>query len=409
MTAILRRILAYARKVLRWEEHLDAITDSRPRPEIATSSVMRSAAVMFLSRQGSLNALEQSAGSTFWRKWLGRRAPSADTMGRVADLVDADGIRRLGHEVYSRLKRNKALRAFANGMLLGVLDGHESHATYRRHCTGCLERTIHTVNGDRIQYYHRHVTLELVGPEMCLLLDAEPIAPGEGEVAAALRLLERVIAAYRRAFDIVLGDALYADAKVFNYALSKGKDMMAVLKDERRDLHTDACALFDEMSPVMLRRGNRQCECWDIEGFTSWPQVTGPIRVVRSVERYTVHRQLTDEDEQLAAHWMWVTTASSKRVSTRGIVQFGHLRWTIENEGFNELSTRWHADHVYKHTSEAMLAFLLLMMVCLNVFLAFYRLDLKPARRRGCSMLHISRLIAAELYQSIAGPPRAPT
>ena len=48
-------------------------------------------------------------------------------------------------------------------------------------------------------------------------------------------------------------------------------------------------------------------------------------------------------------------------------------------------------------------------MVCLNVFMAFYHLNLKPARQRACSMLHISRLLAGELYHSIAGPPRAPT
>ena len=402
-------MLAYARKVLRWEEYLDSVTDSRPRPEIATSVVMRSAAVMFLSRLGSLNAFEQSADSTFWHKWLEHAPPSADTMGRVASLANAGEIRRLGHAIYSQLKRNKALKPFACGTLLAILDAHESHATYRRHCKGCLERTIHTASGDCIQYYHRHVTLQLVGPEMCLLLDAEPIRPREGEIAAGLRLLERVIEAYPRAFDIVLGDALYANANVFNYVLSKGKDIIAVLKDERRDLLTDARSLFDEMSPVMLRRGNRQCECWDIEGFTSWPQVTQPVRVVRSVERYTVHRQLNDQDEQLQANWMWVATASQKRLSTGGVVQFGHLRWTIENEGFNELSTRWHADHVYKHDSQAMLVFCLLAMVCLNVFIAFYRLNLKPARRRACSMLHISRLIAGELYQSIAGPPRAPT
>jgi hypothetical protein len=409
LTEILRRILAYAGKVLRWEEHLDAVTDSRPSPQIPPAVVMRSAAVMFLSRLGSLNAFEQSADRPFWAKWLGRAAPSADTMGRVADGLDTDGIRQLGHGVYSRLKRNKALKPFANGMLLAVLDGHESHATYRRHCAGCLERTVHTAHGDRIQYYHRHVTLQLVGPTLCLLLDAEPLRPGEGEITAALRLLERALPTYPRAFDLVLGDALYADATVFNAVLSKGKDMMAVLKDERRDLYADALSLFDTMSPVALRQANRQCECWDIEGFTSWPQVTTPVRVVRSIERYTVHRQLTDEDEDLEAHWMWVTTASSKQISTRGIVHFGHLRWTIENEGFNELSTRWHADHVYRHTSEAMLAFLLLMMVCVNVFLAFYRLNLKPARRRAFSMLHVSRLIAAELYQPPGGPPRAPT
>jgi len=395
--------------VLKWQEHLDLITDSRPRPEIPTSVVMRSAAVMFLSRLGSLNAFEQSAKSRFWHKWLGQFPPSADTIGRVASLANADDIRRLGHAVYSRLKRNKALKPFACGMLAAILDGHESHATYRRHCSGCLERTIHTADGDRRQYYHRHVTLQLVGPDMCVLLDAEPIGPGQGEAAAGLGLLDRVIAAYPRAFDVVLGDALYADSTVFNHVLGKGKDMIAVLKDETRDLFTDACSLFAETSPVMVRRGNRQCDCWDISGFTSWPQVNQPVRVVRSVERYTVRRQLDKQDEQLETNWMWVTTLAQNLVSTEGVVHFGHLRWKIENEGFNELSTRWHADHVYRHESQAILVFCLLAMVCVNVFVAFYRLNLKPVRRQSCSMLHVSRLMAGELYQSIAGPPRAPT
>ena len=41
-----------------------------------------------------------------------------------------------------------------------------------------------------------------------LLLDHEPHRPGEGEVATALRLLERVLGAYPRGFDLVLADAL---------------------------------------------------------------------------------------------------------------------------------------------------------------------------------------------------------
>jgi len=45
-----------------------------------------------------------------------------------------------------------------------------------------------------------------------LLLDHEPQRPGEEEVETALRLLARVIPAYPRAFDVVLADALYAEA-----------------------------------------------------------------------------------------------------------------------------------------------------------------------------------------------------
>lgn len=58
--AILRRILAYARKTLKWEERLDAVRDARRRPQIAARVIVRAVAVMFLSRRGSLNALEQT-------------------------------------------------------------------------------------------------------------------------------------------------------------------------------------------------------------------------------------------------------------------------------------------------------------------------------------------------------------
>jgi len=88
----------------------------------------------------------------------------------------------------------------------------------------------------------------------------------------------------------------------------------------------------------------------------------------------------------------------------------GHGRWTIENQGFNELVNRWYADHVYKHQAHAMLNFWLMAVLCLNLFLAFYRRDLKPAARQAASMLQIARQIAAELFGAFpAGPARAPT
>ena len=30
-----------------------------------------------------------------------------------------------------------------NGLGVGVLDGHENHASYLHHCSGCVQRTIH--------------------------------------------------------------------------------------------------------------------------------------------------------------------------------------------------------------------------------------------------------------------------
>jgi hypothetical protein len=79
----------------------------------------------------------------------------------VHALLDANRLRQGIHDVYERLKRNKALPGIY-GLGVVVLDGHESHASYLRHCSGCLQRTIHAAGGDRIQFYHRQVTLLLL-------------------------------------------------------------------------------------------------------------------------------------------------------------------------------------------------------------------------------------------------------
>src|SRR5713226_4386342 len=108
---------------------------------------------------------------------------------------------------------------------------------YRRHCAGCLQRMVKTEQGERIQYYHRQVTLMLLpGPRpgrkpLRLLLDCEPIVPGEDEVACAMRLLTRALAAYPRAFDLILADALYATAPFFNFVIDHGKHVLSVLKE----------------------------------------------------------------------------------------------------------------------------------------------------------------------------------
>lgn len=396
--------------MLHWEEGLDAVQDTRRRPQIATGFIIRAIAVMFLSRLGSLHALEQSRPSRFWGRWLGGPLPSADTVGRVAARAEAEDVRSLLHDQYAHLKRMKALPPPAHGLMAAIVDGHESHATFRRRCAGCLQRTVHTQEGERIQYYHRHVTLQLVGAGLAVLLDLEPQRPGEDEVAAALRLLERVLGTYPRAFDVVVADALYADPRMFNTVLAHGKNMIAVLKNNQPGLLEDARGLWAHLVPQAACHAGRSCTCWDLEGFTSWPQVRGPVRIVRSVEPWTVRRQLDGQVEERSSDWAWVTTLSKVQASTNAVLQLGHARWTIENQGFNELVNRWHADHVYKHQANALLVFGLLVMACLNLFLAFYCRDLKPAVRQAASMLHVARAIAAELLGGAPhGPARAPT
>ena len=292
------------------------------QPRIPASRVVQSVAALFWARLGSLNALELAAHSRFFRRWLGQSVCSADSVGRVTALMDAEGLRCGIHHLYARLKRNKALPD-QGGLGVAALDGHESHASYRRHCPGCLERTIRTGQTERTQYYHRQVTLMLLPgarpgcDPVRFLLDHEPQRAGEDEVATALRLLERVLGSYPRGFDLVLADALYSTAPLFNFLLARGKHVLTVLKDDRRNLYQDATALFAAFPAKAGSFRSRKCLWWDFPGLLSWPQVHAPVRVIRSQETRTVRRQLDGKDETLTSDWIWVTTLPEQSVLHR--------------------------------------------------------------------------------------------
>jgi len=389
------------------------LRDRRQRPRRSTAAVVKSATVLFWARLGSLNAWEQLNHTSVFKTWLAEKPASADTLGRVHAGLEADGLRAGLRHVYDCLKRNKALPD-DQGWAIAVVDGHESSASYLRCCPGCLERTLHTSGGDRTQYYHRQVTLMLLpgAPSgrqpLRLLLDAEPQRAGEDEVTTALRLLKRALSTYPRAFDLVLADALYATAPFFNFLLQRGKHALVVLKDERRDLYQDVAGLLDQTPSQPGSYRDRQCCWWDFSDLHSWPQVQAPVRVVRSLETYSIRRQLDGHKVVQTSDWLWVTTAPATQLFTHQVVRFGHQRWDIENYGFNELITGWDADHVFRHHPNAIECFLLVAFLAFNIFHAFLLLNLKPAVRAGRTTIFWAMRIAADLYADISTTPRPP-
>ena len=385
---------------------LQGITDSRSRPRIKTSAVVGSALAMEIAQMGSLNAVSQTRGNCFWKKWITDGVlPSADTIGRIFGLIEVNTIRAVLKHNYRRLKRNKALRpAFHDNLFAVIIDGHESSASYLSCCPDCLQREIKTASGSKIQYYHRHVMAVLLCKDFVLLLDLEMQLIGEDEVAAAVRLLERLFLEYPRAFDVVMADGLYARAPFFKIITAHGKHVIAVLKDDRRDLLQDAMGIFGQEQPVLVRQGNSTRQLWDVEELTSWPQF-GKVRVIRSLETTTHKLQITGKAEEQVSDWMWVTTLPNKILGTETFVVLAHKRWDIENKAFNELVTYWHADHVYAHTRTAIEAFWLTTMLAYNIFHAFIHLNLKPVIRVMYAKSFIARAIAAELCALKKRPP----
>jgi hypothetical protein len=81
-----------------------------------------------LGQVGQHQLLGTGRPGRFWQRWFEEPTFSADTLGRVHAVFDANGLRQGIHDVYERLKRNKALPDIY-GLGVVVLDGHESHAS----------------------------------------------------------------------------------------------------------------------------------------------------------------------------------------------------------------------------------------------------------------------------------------
>lgn len=280
---MLKRTIAYGNKVYGLDKIIEGISDRRVKPRIKTSHAFESVFLMSLCRLGSINSLVNNL----------KKSPSHSSIGRIFCGINCDDIRKGMFDIYTTLRKNKALEPSSAFL---VVDGHETSASYLRNCEGCLERKVKTKNGTRIQYYHRNVTALLVSGRFKLPIDAEAQLPHEDEVAAAKRLLKRVCKVYPRAFKIVVADALYAQAPFFNMVAEMGKYAIAVLKDERRDLLEDAKGLCKLEKPMMIKEGKTEYMMWDFENMTTWAELKRPVRVVRSFETKTVTRQINKKN-----------------------------------------------------------------------------------------------------------------
>lgn len=383
---MLSRVLAYGEKIFNLTRELAGLSDKRQKPEIPLLVFHKALLMLWLCRLPSFLALEQAGRKGAGRGFLRQAMPGADQLANLTELLDPDELRGILGRMYKRLGRNKVLRAL-RGHRLGVVDGHEIKASYRRCCDKCQERKL-IVNGqERIQYYHRTVIFQLVGPEFRFLLDFELLGPHEDEGSAAMRLIERVLKTHPRCFDILLGDGLYPQARIFKLLRRHKKHAIMVLKDERRELLVDVRALFTPQPQHTFTRHTTSCQVWDVEALSSWPSFPEDVRVVRSVETKTIRERTGDKriEHEQRSEWIWVTTLPAAEVAAETIVVFGHERWRIENEGFNELCNQWHANHYFHHHPTSITGLWLLLFIAHALFHCFMR-NLKPCIRQGVSV-----------------------
>jgi Transposase DDE domain len=426
----------YLNKVFDFRTTVAALTDSRLAPEISPAAVFLAAFHGFAFRLPSFQQLEAELSQPALQRWIGAdRAFRDDVLRYSLSGFHLENLERMLVQINRTLKRNKALDpGRVQGCIVAALDGIEVLSSYSRCCDACLERRVSVRKGgvkvEQLQYYHRAVGCQIVSSPTKPFLALEWLQPGEGEDTAALRLLGRLPEIYgSRFFDVLLLDALYAQAPVLNLAESIGWDLIVSLKQNQRDLYQSAIRLFArrpaDSSDTELQGGKTyQFQLWDTDGLPFSIDHPQPVRVVRSEEKLTQNHYRRGKlvTETTEHEWLWVTTLDARAFPARLVRQLGHGRWKQENNGWNDLTQNWAFKHGFLHAcrhrpgtisqegerqpvaNRGLAAVSLILLLAFTLCSAFIHCHSKIFRRYPMSTLEVARQLRLSLSKL---PPNA--
>ena len=382
----LDRFVSYADKQFELGLLAGCFAGSRAEPGVPDRAVGLSLVLGEVAHIPSLNQLMEETQLPQWQRWVGYFGPiSHDTFGYASNRMEPQRLRRGLRFINRKLKRGKGFEASKlHGLLVVSLDANEQFWSEHRCCEDCLTREVvcKDARGNevkKIQYYHKQVYAQLSGPHLSVILDLEPMRPGEEECAAALRLLRRMRRTYGpRFFDLVVVDSWYTNGPFLKTVSQElGWPVVAVLKQERYDIHQEVLALTRGKPTQMVEPGEaphkRRVEIWDVRSLRFSNTYTDPVRTVRVRESWTEPTQRGKRWEvvEKEQNWIWVVAGDLNAYNGAAIRDLGHLRWKIENNAFDELTQHWHLTHVAHHQPVAVQALLWIKLIAFTLFHAF--------------------------------------
>ena len=381
----------YLTKVYDLPNQLRAVRDTRVYPVIPTSSVSGALFLGALLRVPSFHQMAKDSGRAGWRRLLKRDAPLGDDlMAYVAERYCLEDWRKILVSTNQTLKQNRAFEtAKINGLLVVSIDANEQFSSRHRCCDACCRRKVKIRNGtgpevEVEEFYHRMVYASLQGPQFGVVLDLEPIRPGEDEAAAALRLLGRMRRLYGpRFFDVVTVDAWYTKTPFFRAVRRLGWGVVSVLKQERFTAYQEASTLAAADPAQTFTSEDRQITLREVRDLTLAEEGHEPVRVVLADEEWIQTNRIAGRTVRtpMKSHWRWTASPELDGYPKQVIWRMGHHRWTIENHVFNELTQHYHLEHCPHHHPVAIIAWLLILTLAFNLFEVFVRLHGKLWRR----------------------------
>lgn len=407
---LVAQLWRYLTKVFQLPHRLRQVRDHRVFPEIPTSSVSAALLLGAMLRLPSFRRMAADSARAGWRRLLKLEAPlHDDLLAYVVARYRLEDWRELLVSINKTLKANRAFQpAKINGLLVVSIDANEQFNSRHRCCEGCCRRMVKVRDqaGQEFEveeFYHRMVYASIQGPEMGVVLDVEPIRPGEDEAAAALRMLGRMRRLYGpRFFDVVTVDAWYTKTPFVRGVRRLGWGVVSVLKQEHFTAYRESTALAATDQAQCFNWEKRQIALREVGHLTLAEEGLEPVRVVLADETWTETNRIAGRRvcTPMHSHWRWIASPELDPYSKEVVWRIGHHRWAIENHVFNELTQHYHLEHCPHHHPVGIMAWLLILVLGFNLFEVFVRIHSKLWQGRKVSLQEL----ATRLDRSLEHP-----
>jgi hypothetical protein len=285
-----------------------------------------------------------------------------------------------------------------NGLRVGAVDGIELHHHLYTDlqnvtpCSYCLKR-VHKkgTEHEREECFHRQVIFSLVGPAGSVFFDQEPMYPSEdghdkgSEKKAATRLLKRMHDTHLLdLIDVVVCDALYADADFIRTATSYGIMPIIRIKQENYNIMKEVTDLGQDVpfsTSEYDEERKRRYQYRVFEHLTSWPAYSDELCIVE------VQEELPDGTMQ-KSRWVFPQIHASKLVPPI-VREIGHLRWQEEINEFKLANQHFDIKHILHHEQNSIQLFLFLKLF-VSAFISLFLSQKEPNLQKKSILPRIS-------------------
>ena len=399
-----RQFIGYIKRVYKFSRIVKSIKDERSWFSISSANVFLCQFFCFVLRWGSIRRIQNELLFGNLKKLLlneGKSSFSHQAHRNILEKMIVEPIIKGVCWCVKRMKRNKVfLKSIIPGKIIAALDGTETISSFSISCPHCLKRRVRTKEGEKIQFYHKEVKVQIVGCDLKPIIWVEQLdgMKGEGEQTAAIRAVRNVAKYYGKGFVYAyLVDGGECNIPFFREVRRSGSHVVGKLKDNFPQMIQEIDLLTKNDEPIVWQKDGRKIEGWEVEdlqiSFGINDLYLRGIKIKEEVRKVEGGKVQYEEEIRYA-----LTTIPRKEVSIKVIRDLLKDEWQVENNGHRDQKMNWHLTHNFHHHPNSIEVLSWINVLAFNMLWAFCKLNLKTYRLYNLTQKEVlERLIVGYL------------